>query len=251
MLLLKQVFDQLDSDGLGHVAASDIKLACTRHKELQPLKEAMEDALVSGQHKFEKLLSLMYPDAKPAEFKVMLGWTAWKPIPEIMVMKIRQIFDECDTECKGKLQLGEIISILAPSSKLKEFIKIEEPDPQDVNTLVTLPQLLSLLFHDSHPDQMPQILHWGKPSRALSAKQRQDLLLLFKLYDKDGDGTLDYSELKESAATKVSERECTNLFSHFDFNSSQRITFEEFQRFFRKVLSTDMDDNMFRVLAGH
>eukprot|EP00462_Mataza_sp_D1_P008123 CAMPEP_0175163176 /NCGR_PEP_ID=MMETSP0087-20121206/25591_1 /TAXON_ID=136419 /ORGANISM="Unknown Unknown, Strain D1" /LENGTH=240 /DNA_ID=CAMNT_0016451825 /DNA_START=64 /DNA_END=786 /DNA_ORIENTATION=- len=189
-------------------------------------------------YSLQELLPLFFPDATPHELKVLAEWSKVKPIPQILVEKIKHLFEELDSGCKGVVKLGAIVSILAGSRKLARYVTVKSlgSDESDLyNVYVSLPQLLEYLFRKSHTGQMKQILKWGTGLRPLTNSQLRDLRRLFDHHDHDRDGQLDFNELKASTMETIGEEDISNFFNQIDWNRDQRISFDEFVKFYREV----------------
>jgi hypothetical protein len=152
------------------------------------------------------VLSSLPHRATKRELEQMFAWTQHKPVPPELVRKIKNLFDELDTDFTSKVRLGDLYVILSQSHKLlsvssfllfsslcasshplflftlsffiSEYIpRFAKLTREELMQKVSLPELLTRLFIKTHRQSLPTILSYAKPSKPLSATQLKGLRL--------------------------------------------------------------------------
>jgi hypothetical protein len=96
--------------------------------------------------------------------------------------------------------------------------------------------VLHLLFARTHPRQMKRIQSWAQPSKLLTAQDQAELSQLFNLYDDDGSGDIDASELKEHLMERgMNEDEVHRMFDAAHLAEDGVLLLQDFQIFYREI----------------
>ena len=103
---------------------------------------------------------------------------------------------------------------------------------------VTFAELLKLMFKHATPNELNTMLSWvapepepePEPKPELSAEAKAAIKGIFKLYDKDKNGTLSLSELKKALTkTGIDPDEVKGYFEEYDVDGEQGLSLGEFQ----------------------
>jgi len=210
------------------------------------LFNADKQTLVAHSLTFKDFIKLIHPSLPKWDLEYIISACQFKLVPDTLILKIKSVFDELDTAFDGKVKLGQLLALLAPSTRLAEYTTIHPLSLKsaEYNQYVTLHQLYQYLFEKTHRSQLLQIMKVGRQSAPLTVEQKQDLISLFNLYDSDGSGTIDFDEMKQSAlslAQSLSDDEIQILFDQFDFDKDKKITIKEFTQFYRNCWSQSVN----------
>ena len=108
---------------------------------------------------------------------------------------------------------------------------------QNASTQVTFEEMLKIMFRLASPNEIGIMLKWvekepepePEPKATLSAEAVKQIKSIFKLYDKDRNGSLTKKELKEALSkTGLDVDEMNKFIKEFDSDENGEINQEEF-----------------------
>lgn len=156
------------------------------------------------------------------------------------VMLMFKTFQELDKSGDGKISIKELNTQLPKvdhsREQLNERTIIRSLD-KDKDGLVTFDEMLQSLYPKATQKELKIMYHWAYPIKEeavetgfkLSEEQRKELEEMFRIYDKDSSGGLDYNELIVMAKkTGYDDDEVEQLFKMSDKNKDAKIDLEEF-----------------------
>lgn len=254
-LQIKQLFDYIDCDNTGFISLQQLAHTCRTERGRIDLCVVLPTFTLSqsvditvqnntnknsSQHKpkiqstvarldFKSVLRIFLPQCRPGTIDRLVQTVQFKPVTQPIIHKICSIYDSLDTNFTGSVLYIAILQILNTSAKLKHYITI--PSVQSIpdhKLHVTLHELMRKLFDKTHSSQLSEILSWAKPSKTLTTEQRNDLKLLFQLYDIDGDGVIVLDELKQCILSNLPDSEAALMFQQFDLDGDKQIDLHEY-----------------------
>jgi len=176
------------------------------------------------------------------------------------VFELKKVFDEYDKDKSGKVSLDEFTKKLherKENAKVRpgEKSTLEQRNAQggvslsdlsegafremdrDGNGEVEFEELLRLMFRFATDNEITTMMEWvapepepePEPKAELSKDARDQINAIFKLYDKDKNGSLTFNELKKALEkTGVDQDEIKGYFKDFDMDGNNEINKEEF-----------------------
>jgi Ca2+-binding EF-hand superfamily protein len=151
VLRLKELFERCDSERSGAVGCRELNTALKQYKQQHNNATFFRtldfyDRPIS----LKEFISFLYPKLKKNELVVVYSWLDAKPVPNDIIKKIKQIFDQLDEQFSGQVKLAKLIRILAPSTKLAAYIRVE---PLKKSETCNLLSLFSAPIHN-HPTNL-------------------------------------------------------------------------------------------------
>mmetsp|Transcript_15391 Transcript_15391/g.33355 ORF Transcript_15391/g.33355 Transcript_15391/m.33355 type:complete len:187 (-) Transcript_15391:1055-1615(-) len=174
----------------------------------------------------------------PAEQKKTFGRGAKYSKSEVIALF--KTFQMLDADDKGKIDGAGLVRKLQESGKKFGVSHVEFIRAMDINHdgYLDFKEILHKMFPLATPKEFTIMYRWaypatpkeqGDPTFSPTEEQLTELRDMFKLYDKNGNGSLDKKELAAAAASAgYDPEEVDALFESTDTNHDSVISFDEF-----------------------
>ena len=177
------------------------------------------------------------------------------------VLLLKKVFDDYDKDGGGSIEIVELKQSLR-QQKLDQQRRARLGSQHDrkQTTGVHLVDLVESLFHEMDRDhsgyvsfsemlqtmyplatteELKRMLSWAPPKvegakakaaekKSLTPEKEREAREIFDSYDQNGDGMLDYDELREAMASFLSRAEIDKLIGEADANGDKMVSFDEF-----------------------
>lgn len=154
------------------------------------------------------------------------------------VLRIKELYDACDLDGNGKVQLSEIETKLRGSTMAWLADGLAQHKSARSDPTIDLPELLRVVYPNASAEDMELMLIWTElpaqppsPIRRPTAKQLGEVHGLFARFDKDGEAGLSVSELRgalKATSLQMEDEELNKIFASFDADGSGLIDRKEF-----------------------
>lgn len=198
----------------------------------------------------EKLNAKREANIKQKQAKQKQGGTT---ISKKDVIELKQVFDECDPNKDGTIEMQEFQKYLQKLKNKRPATSAEKAGvsildmgessfsamDKDGDGSVTFKEMLQLMYPNKPDSQYLAMMEYvaeapapePEPEPGLSQASKDAINATFKLYDKDKSGSLTFKELKEAMKnTGVDADELKTMIKEFDLDENGEISKEEFQQ---------------------
>lgn len=147
------------------------------------------------------------------------------------ISELREIFRTFDRNNDGKLtqlELGSLLRSLGLKPSEDQLDALIQAADKNSNSLIEFSEFISLVAPDLIPSKCPY--------------SEEQLLVLFKMFDRDGNGYITAAELAHSMAKlghTLTTEELTAMIKEADIDGDGRIDFKEF----REAITSAAFDN--------
>ena len=207
----------------------------------------------SGSLTFDEMLKVLYPAARPADIARMMRAAVGVAVDRESVQALQVFFEGWDEDLDGKVVLGAVVAALRKEPAFAPLIEGYTVPKGSEQKSVSFLQMLTEIFggagnnpatsgapaqQGSSSTKLSQILAWGSlnPVHQLDERQQTELETLFRLYDRDGSGSIDITEMRAHfTGLGFSPDEVARLFASYDSDANQSVNLVEFKKFYRSV----------------
>jgi len=241
---LKRNFDLLDVDNSGTLTVTEF---CSGFEAIRDTVKRIF-ARAKGNEEaldFVQFLKVLYPDTYPEEIEMMKALVLPPPEPTNMtILDLAALFRRVESlkedkgKHRGKIQLSEIISVMARCDELYNLvIKWSRFERSRWDYLVTFEDLLSRLFPSFTQKEIRKMAVWAHspPVPKLSEENEIEIQTQFMRWDANGSGDITFDELNtflKENDIDISKGMVQSIFRHMDKNCDKLIQFGEFKSFF-------------------
>lgn len=199
ILMIKKIFDEFDLDGNGTIEKAELKAVFMQQKANLQRHDGQEKSLQQRQAQQGMEVSVVRRGAhvKKGVFLVDLS---------------DGLFKAMDANTDGHVEFGELLKLLYPFATEAE---------------------MRTMRHWASPPPPPQSLDEFK----LTSEHKREIASMFRLYDKNGDGSISPAEFRMAMRRcGLSDDETDSLFAEADADGSETIDVEEFTELMRQTL---------------
>ncbi len=140
---------------------------------------------------FRDIIRSYYPDMSKNDIHALIASVdSSNTIPQSLILKIKNLFDELDTEFIALVNTYDILAVLLQSAKLREFVPNLDSlfPPKELQRLklskeqISLHQLIIKLFEQSHKVQLQEVCVLYNFMFLYVVRSAFDLLLKYFFY---------------------------------------------------------------------
>uniref|UniRef100_A0A7S1T499 EF-hand domain-containing protein n=1 Tax=Tetraselmis chuii TaxID=63592 RepID=A0A7S1T499_9CHLO len=152
------------------------------------------------------------------------------------VRELKQIFDEHDKDGSGEVSVQEMKEHLKKTSGVAFSSDFTKALDKDGNGMITFKEYLMAYYRNATAADLQVMMEWVKPEMLAapaadgpSHEQMEEFKMMFKMYDKDNDGTLDKEELMSAIkGCGFDSDEAEDMIEEFDDDKNGIFSLEEF-----------------------
>mmetsp|Transcript_32256 Transcript_32256/g.70373 ORF Transcript_32256/g.70373 Transcript_32256/m.70373 type:complete len:177 (-) Transcript_32256:159-689(-) len=151
------------------------------------------------------------------------------------VLKLKKVFETQDKDGSREILFNELLSTLEDTEveRAKSMFAVMD---RNSDQKITFEEFINFHFPRTTRAEREKLLLWAYPAEevvekqnVISEEQQEEMKNIFLLYDSNGDGTLDISELVDAlSASGYDESELQVLFENIDRDGSGTLNFDEF-----------------------
>merc|ERR1719239_1180851 len=244
---VKSAFKKLDTNNDGQISKSEMSSAGLNDQEVNAIF-SLGDSNNDGEIDLQEFITVMCPSASAVVFKISKQFkskedaaNSFKKIDingdgmiskdemrscylKLNPIEVDSIFALGDANGDGEIDLEEFLAVMVPAAGFSTSFSSSS------NT--TFIQKTSSSFSSSSSSTMKQSsTSFSSSSTSMSFNSAQDVKSVFRKFDKNGDGHLDRSEIKQmlqSSGKNASDQEVDQMFRQGDADGDGLIDIQEF-----------------------